>query len=247
MSEWFREENFWRRFGKCMFHPKSFSAAAAEVADILACAADDVARVLDLGCGPGRHAVPLAGTGVAVTGVDLSRHLLDLGQAYAKREQVQVDWVQADMRGFHAAGRFDLIISMWTSFGYFEDPADDREVLARCHENLRPGGTLLLDVVGKEYLARNIEPVHLTELENGSLLIERPLLEDDLCRVSNEWLLIEGERVHRAQWHHNVYSGRELADLVTAAGFSKVRIQGNLRGAAYDLDAERLVLVATRA
>ncbi|MDX1569484.1 MAG: methyltransferase domain-containing protein [Xanthomonadales bacterium] len=229
-----------------MFQPEKFERAASEIDAIVAFCNSPVRDVLDLGCGPGRHAVPLALAGKRVTGVDLSPHLLAQARAYAEAHEARAEWVQADMREFRSPGDFDLIVSMWTSFGYFDDPEDDREVLGLCLENLRPGGTLLVDIAGKEYMARNIEPVHLTELDDESLLIERPTLEDRMCRYSNEWLLIEGDRVHRAHWHHNLYSARELADLLSDAGFEPPLIYGDLEGNPYDLDAERLIAVARK-
>ena len=148
------------------------------------------------------------------------------------------------MREFTRPDTFDLVISMWTSFGYFDDPGDDLKVLENCHSALHPGGALLLDVVGKEYVVRNIEPVHLTEYADGDILVERPLLEANMTRYSNEWLLIRGEQVERAKWHHNLYSGQELVDRLQSAGFADVALYGSLEGDEYDLDSERLIAAA---
>jgi len=200
--------------------------------------------VLDLACGPGRHAVPLAQRGLKVTGVDLSNHLLQQAGEYADRSACQVEWVREDMRSFKRQASFDLIICMWTSFGYFDDPDDDLMVLQNCHHNLADGGALLLDVVGKERVIRDLNPVHLTEFDNGDLLVERPLLSDEMTRYNNEWLLIRGDRVDRTEWHHQLYSGLELGDRLQQAGFSEVSIKGSLDGDEYDLDAERLIAVA---
>ena len=227
-----------------MFREERFREAEAEIDDLLALTGVRTHTVLDLGCGPGRHAIPLAARGLQVTGVDLSRVLLEQAEQRASEAGVAVEWLRADMRQFSRPAAFDLVISMWTSFGYFEKPEDDLQVLRHCHQALRPGGALLLDVVGKEYVVRNIEPVHLTEYDNGDILIERPLLEAGMTRYSNEWLLIRGQRVDRAHWHHNLYSGQELADRLQTVGFGDLALYGNLDGAEYDLESNRLVVVA---
>ena len=229
-----------------MFLDDRFEAARDEISDLIALAGTPVSRVADLGCGPGRHAVPLAELGLAVTAIDLSEHLLARGRDYAASRQASVEWVCQDMRAFSRPASFDLVISMWTSFGYFESPEDDRLVLRQSLHNLCSGASLIIDVVGKEYVARNLQPVHLTEYDDGALLVERPLLTRDLTRYENEWILIEGDRVHRAQWQHNLYSGRELHDLFVAAGFEDVAVYGSLQGDDYDLDAERLVVVGRK-
>lgn len=241
---WFDDEAFWAVFGSCMFRPERFEAAATEVPAILALTGVETQAVLDLGCGPGRHAVPMAERGLDVTALDLSSHLLEHGRQYAQQQQAVVEWVRGDMRQFRQEGAYDLVLSMWTSFGYFDDPADDFKVLECCYANLRQGGALIVDIAGKEILVRDVQPVHLTEYHGGDILIERPVIEDGMSRLSNEWLLIQGDRVHRAQWHHNLYSGKELEERLRCAGFDEVALYGGLDGSEYDLEAERLVAVA---
>lgn len=244
--EWFEDEDFWRIFGDCMFAEARFRDAEADVEPILALTGLAEGTVLDLGCGPGRHAIPLARRGFAVTAVDLSAGLLKRARARARRAGVATEFVCEDMRRFARPGGFDLIVSLATSFGFFDDPADDLRVLAQCHRNLRQGGALLLDLVGKEYLVRHLEPVHLTEFDDGALLIERPVLEAQMSRYANQWILIRDGIAHTAHWHQNLYSGVELADRLRSAGFSEVAIYGGLDGRDYDLESERLIALARK-
>ncbi len=244
VNNWFADEQFWDTFGDCMFHPASFRVAQEQAPLLVELAGGQQHRILDLGCGPGRHAVPLALLDQQVTGVDLIGVLLDQAKRLAAEAEAEVEWVQADMREFSRPDAFDLIISMWSSFGYFDDPADDLRVLQRCRDNLAPGGTLVLDVVGKEIVCRDLEPVHVTELDDGALLVERPVLEEQMTVYSNEWTLVRDGVAHSAQWHHQLYSGAELRQLLTAAGFERINLQADLSGTDYDFDAERLVVVA---
>ncbi|MEM9304511.1 MAG: class I SAM-dependent methyltransferase, partial [Pseudomonadota bacterium] len=111
-TDWYDDDRFWALFGDCMFHPETFARAAEELPAIIALAGIPVARVLDLGCGPGRHAVPFAEAGLAVTGVDLSRTLLDQGRARAAAAGVELEWIEGDMRRFDRPGGFELILSL---------------------------------------------------------------------------------------------------------------------------------------
>jgi len=96
------------------------------------------ARVLDVPCGQGRHARLLAEAGYRVDGLDYSAHLL--GVARARGDAVR--YTRGDMRALPArwTGRFDAVVNLFTSFGFFLDPADDERTIASFARVLRPGG-----------------------------------------------------------------------------------------------------------
>ena len=98
--------------------------------------------MLDLCCGPGRFSIELAKRGFRVTGVDRTRFLLGKAKSREKKAGVKVEWVESDMRDFVRPGAFDLALSMFTSFGYFDDKADDLRVLRQVCESLKPGGEI---------------------------------------------------------------------------------------------------------
>jgi SAM-dependent methyltransferase len=225
-----------------MFNDDTFARGAREVQQLLALVDGEPQTVLDLGCGPGRHALPLADAGLTVTAVDTSPSLL--AQLEAALDGRDIEIVEADMREFTRAEAFDLVVVMWTSFGYFTDEADHARVLDNIRTSLKPGGRLVLDLVGIEYLCRNLEPVHLTEYDDGRVLIERPDLTDHMTRLDNQWMLIDGERVHYHDFSHRVWSAGEISGLIRQQGLEVVGVHGDYEGADYDIDAERLVVIA---
>ena len=96
-------------------------------------------RLLDLCCGPGRFAIPFARLGFRVTGVERTNYLLRKARARSKSTKVGVEWIERDMRDFIRPGGFDPVLSMFTSFGYFDD-WQNRRVLENVCASLRPGG-----------------------------------------------------------------------------------------------------------
>jgi SAM-dependent methyltransferase len=242
--QWFEDEDFWQDFYPYMFSAERFAAAGEEVDKITALTGRNEGSVLDLCCGPGRHAAEFARRGFEVTGVDRSPFLLARAHEHAQTAGVSVEWVMEDMRSFVRPAAFDLACSLFTSFGYFEDEKDDLKVLSNLHRSLKPGGVLIMETLGKERLARVFQPAICSQVEDGTLWLQRPQLLNDCCRVRSEWTLIKDGKTRTTTFEHTVYSGRELKDRLLLCGFQEVQLFADLQGSAYNLDAARLVAVA---
>jgi SAM-dependent methyltransferase len=244
MEAWFENESFWREGYRFMFSDDAFRAATDQVEHILTVTGVTSGRVLDLACGPGRHAVPLARKGFHVTGVDASAFLLAKGQEHADSSHVEVEFVHADMRAFRRSRAFDLTVSMFSSFGYFLERADDRQVAANIHDCLRSGGVALIDVMSKELTGR-FKDTWITEAE-GVTRVERHEIIDNWTRIKSEWILIRDSSVQRFEYYVRIYSGQELSDLLRAAGFEDIVLCGDLDGRPYGPNARRLIAIARK-
>jgi SAM-dependent methyltransferase len=246
--EWFESEDFWQDFYPYMFSPERFAAAKEEVSRILALTQCSGGSLLDLCCGPGRHAVEFAERSFRVTGVDRSPFLLDRAREHAAASQAgpSIEWIKEDMRNFVRPATFDLACSLFTSFGYFKDEQDDLRVLRNIHQSLKETGVLVIDVLGKEKLARTWLNTISSELADGALLVQRPQLLDDWSRIRSEWILIKDGQTRAFSFEHTIYSGRELKDRLLGCGFQQVQLFGDLQGSPYNLEAPRLVAVARK-
>jgi SAM-dependent methyltransferase len=241
--EWFDDDDFWRELCPFLFSEKRLASAPEDVGKILALAAPEGKAALDLCCGPGRCSVALAQAGFGVTGVDRTKYFLDEARARARAAHVKVDWVQADMRDFVRKEAFSLALSMFTSFGYFDDRREDIEVLGNILASLKPGGVFLIDVMGKECLAKVFQPTMCDALPDGTRLIQRHEIVDDWTRVRNEWILIRNGVAKNYLFQHNIYSGQELRDRLEQVGFTNVKLFGSLDGEEYGLSSHRLIAV----
>jgi SAM-dependent methyltransferase len=245
--EWFESDEFWRDFYPYMFPAERFAAAKDDVARIITLTQCSGGKVLDLCCGPGRHAVEFTQRGFQVTGVDRSSFLLNRAREHAGQTGAAVEWVKEDMRRFVRPTAFDVACNLFTSFGYFTDEQDNLQVLRNLCQCLKEGGALVMEMLGKERLARNWQNSICTELPDGTLLLQRPQLRDDWCRIVSEWVLIKDGHTRSFSFEHSIYSGRELKDRLLSSGFQKVELFGDLLGSPYGLDAARLVAVARKA
>jgi SAM-dependent methyltransferase len=229
-----------------MFSERRFSDAADQAVKLVKLANPQGRKVLDLCCGPGRFSIPLAAKGFVVTGVDRTAFLLEKARACAKAAGVKIEWIKEDMRNFIRPEAFDLVVSMYTSFGYFDERQHDLDVLHNTFRNLKPGGIFLIDVFGKERVARVFQPTVAESLEDGSVLVKRHEIFDDWTRIRNEWILIRDGKAQTFNFHHTIYSGQELRDRLQLVGFRNIKLYGNLDGDDYNLRAERLIAAALK-
>jgi len=200
----------------------------------------------DLGCGRGRHAIPLARRRYKVTGVDISEKMLGLARTRAEREGVKVEWVREDMRTFCRPGAFDLCLSLFTSFGYFTD-AENQKVLVNVGKSLKEGGALLLDLrnAGKG----------LSRLEDGGKTMEVPAgklsmsvrFDRRTMRAKAEHVLTrpDGIRISSA-FDVRVYSMEELCEMLRGAGMEVKDFYGSLSGDPFTDESPRMVTLAVR-
>jgi SAM-dependent methyltransferase len=243
MSNWFENDRFWEKTYPFMFRDARIEGTAAEMTDLLALIGESPGDVLDLCCGPGRASVELARRGARVTGVDRSAFMLDKARARAASAAVDVEWVSSDMRDFVRPESFDLALSLFTSFGYFETAEDNARVLSNVRQSLRPGGKLAMDLGNKERLARIFLPESCSETPDGRLMFERRRVVPGWQRIENTWYVMEDGRYEAFTFCHWVYSAAELRDLLFSAGFSQVSLYGSFAGAPFVGDA-RLHVVA---
>jgi SAM-dependent methyltransferase len=204
------------------------------------------AAVEDLGCGRGRHAIPLARRGYKVAGVDISENMLRLARNRAEREGVQVEWVKEDMRTFCRRDTFDLCLSLFTSFGYFSD-AENQTVLDNVGKSLKKGGTLLLDLRNAGKGLSRLEDMDKTvEVPSGNLRMS-VRFDRRAMRARAEHTLIrpDGIRISSA-FDVRVYSMEELWQMLRKAGMEVKDFYGSLSGAPFTDESSRMVTLAVR-
>jgi SAM-dependent methyltransferase len=245
--QWSDDPALWEAMEPALCAPERLALAEGDVTAILAATGvPPGSRVLDLGCGPGAHAVALARREYRVTGVDTSSRLLERARSAARTSGVEVEWIDADVRDFRRPAAFDLVCSLYASFGYFDD-RQNRRVLENVFASLAPGGALLLDLVGREGAARRSRGEPRWRDVNGALYLERSAIADDGSSMVSDWTVVRGGERAEFQVRQRLYSGAELRELLQSVGFAAVRLAGDLAGGTpYDESAHRLVALGRR-
>ncbi len=239
---WYREA-FGRHYLEVYAH-RDEESARREVefaADALELSSGD--RVLDLACGAGRHSRALAALGCRVTAMDLSPELL----ASALTAVGGPDYVRGDMRSLPfpgSSGVFDVVCQFFTSFGYFEDQSDDESVLAEVKRVLRPGGKYLFDYLNAERIVAGLVP-ESTDRMGGFTLHQRRRITPDGTRVEKDVVIREGGTI-RSEYTESVrlYTEDDIRGMMSRSGLTPLCLYGDLAGAPFTSDSERLVVVA---
>jgi SAM-dependent methyltransferase len=178
------------------------------------------ARILDCPCGQGRHAHLLAEAGYRVDGIDYSRELL----AAAKRRGTAptLRYTRADMRRLPGrwSGRFDAVVNLFTSFGFFMDPADDARVIREFARVLQPDGVFIWhgasrDGVSAKFLARD-----WWTTRDGTLIAQRRRFDplSGVLTVESNWRGRSTRRRVRREHRIRLYTATRLAELCASAG-----------------------------
>lgn len=195
-------------------------------------ATGSVRTVLDMGCGTGNHALPLATRGYSVAGVDLSTEMLEAARQKAAQQNLDAQFYQGDVRDFSLYETFDAATMMFAVLGYQLSNEDVLQALKTAHRHLKEGGVLTFDVwYGLAVL--NLRPetrVSTIDTERGSLLrVASGSLDvtQHRCDVRYQLWLLDGDRlVDRTAETHGMryFFPQELALFLELAGFRLQRI-----------------------
>lgn len=242
---WHEDDSLWETWGPRIFSPNRIADAVDEV--------DKVAKLLDFGqkdlildvcCGIGRHSLELARRGYQVTGVDRTQGYLDKARRRAREEGLDIEFVREDMRFFLRPDAFDIAIGMFTSVSYFEDPEDDKRVVKNVFESLRARGRFIIQMNGKETLAKVFRERDWTENEeDGVIVLQESKVSQNWSWMECRWIMLKGNERMENKTSQRLYAGSEIAGLLRECGFNRVDVYGDLQGNPYDHNARQLVVV----
>ena len=242
--DWFENDQFWVRFAPIMFDAERWEDTPWEVDNLLKLTGLHAGgTVLDSCCGVGRHALEFARRGFKVTGVDRTAPYLDAAAESADSENLDIEFVLQDVRSFSRPAAFDLAMNLFTSFGFFSSVEEEKQYITSIHTNLTGNGIFVIDVNGKETLARDFKLSEEYE-KDGYTVRGEYLIEEDFSLLNNTWSISRDGEEYSFQFSHRIYSAVELKQLLLECGFSKVEVYGGFDGRPYNHEAIRLITVA---
>ncbi|NIR27207.1 MAG: methyltransferase domain-containing protein [Phycisphaerae bacterium] len=245
-NSWHNQDKFWELFEPILFNQQRQSSTKVEVEQVVSLLKiQHNDRILDLCCGTGRHSLEMSQQGFDVVGVDRTASFIEKAKQKAEKNNLKAEFIVGDMREYCQPSSFNIVMNLFGSFGYFEDPDDDRQVVENMYASLYPGGRFLIETMGKEILARGFQEREWSE-EGDTLVLAERKPQQHWGRIQTRWIVIKGNQRVEHTVSVRSYSAVELSSLLADCGFAKVQVYGDLEGLDYDQGAKRLVVIGTK-
>ena len=184
-------------------------------------------KVLDAACGYGRHAIYLSLKGYKVFGFDLSKNLLAKAYENSIAQNVKLNLIQADIREICFKTEFDLILNLFTSFGYFESDDENFSFVRRAVKFLKENGYYVMDYFNKYYLEKNLVPQSEKIIDNLRVVEERKIVHD---RVIKEITIFSNNSIEKYFESVKLYDVNTIIDEFLKAGYKFDKIFGDYDG-----------------
>lgn len=221
------EELFGDDFSRAIFPPtrEQISAEVDFIERSLGVAKGGV--ILDLACGSGDHAIELASRGYAVVGYDLSITMLAQAQEIAQERDQKLNFLQGDMREMAFEETFDGIYCWSSSFGYFEEEKNIN-VAQRMFKALRPGGTLVLDIANRDYVAAQT-PSSVWFEGDSCVCMDDAQIDWITSRLKvKRTVMLDDGRSKECNYSVRLYGLHELGKLLHDVGFAIRNASGQI-------------------
>ncbi|MNI43435.1 dTDP-3-amino-3,4,6-trideoxy-alpha-D-glucopyranose [compost metagenome] len=189
--------------------------------------------------------------GYKVTGIDLSGILLK--EARNNDPEGKITWIQSDMRDLPLEEKFDAVVNLFTSFGYFDKDEEHVKVLKEISRVLKPGGRFIIDFLNPEYTISHLVP-HSERVDDGQRITENRVVEDGYVKKKITIIddNISGSIEASIQQPRNylerirMYTKEQFADMLHQSGLKLEKVHGGYDEEEYDeAHSPRMIMVGT--
>ncbi|MGB9749530.1 MAG: class I SAM-dependent methyltransferase [Caldisericia bacterium] len=200
-------------------------------------------RILDLGCGIGRHLIEFGKKGIKGVGIDFNKKFINIAKKN-KQKNKYIKFINMDIRKINFVDEFDAAISIWTSFGYFKDE-ENIDLLKKINRSLKKGGKLLIDIENINYLINNL-PKERWENNMGVYILERNKLNIKSSRVKTIRILIKNNKKYEYIRDYRIYTLVEIKNYLENSGFKLTTFYGGYEKEELNLFSKRLIMISEK-
>lgn len=203
--------------------------------------------VLDLCGGHGRIAIPLAQKGVNVHVLDFNKDFLNSAQEKANEKDVNIETCKSDMREIPYSNKFDAVINIYASFGYFKSEKENLKVLKEVNRSLKLNGLFLIDVQNSKWIEKNHSP-EMREQHDTKTIIKKSKLDLENKRNRVEIFIVDNKNKKTTKTLHEtrLYSFNELKNKLENTGFKIVKKYGNFEKEKLNPGKSRRIITLAR-
>lgn len=174
---------------------------------------------LDLGCGSGRYSQAIAKKGFNVLGLDTSAKLLRIALS-ENISSSKLNLVRADMRKLPVNTSFMIILSLFTSFGYFETDHEHQEIINSAYSNLKKGGYFVLDIPNRDYVINRVKSNNETsKIIDQIKIVEIREIDSAQKRIIKTIFIDTGKKKLEYVESVRLFSDNQIQSMLNIAGF----------------------------
>ncbi len=213
----------------------------------------NVKTVLDMTCGTGSQVFYLTQRGYKVIGSDFSPELLKQARAKAKKQSLDIIFIDGDMRDLQV-GQFDAVITMFNAIGHL-DKLDFGKALQNIHKNLKNGGIYIFDIFNSQAITDDIIDSFKMDIEtvvNGVKIRNQQHSEIDrqnnLLTSHDHYTIIKDgnePEIHTNSFSLQIYTADELKQMLARNGFESLN-QYDIEGKEFLAEKSLNVLTVAR-
>lgn len=237
--------NFFRANSPFLRHPLLTAERTAREIDFLAprLAIAPPARVLDIGCGFGRHSIELARRGYTAVGIDPSAAMIAAARQRASEAGVAPAFRQVAAETFHDDQPFDAAICLFTTLGQLSASGDNLALLGRVFSLLRPGARLAVETPQRDVTVRNIKSYERFDGPNNRAEVTRSF-DPNSNELTERFEVGADGPGERYILRYRLFSAAELANLLLDAGFTGVEFTDGYNNAPLRSDSPAMLAIA---
>jgi ubiquinone/menaquinone biosynthesis C-methylase UbiE len=212
-------------------------------------------HVLDCACGTGRHSLILSESFPLVVGIDLSNMLINQAQnalksQYSSKNKSSLHFIRADSRNLPFRNKsFDLITSLFTSFGYFENDYDNISLLARWNELLGASGFLILDIINPVTIKRRLIPESIKYSKNFTFEEKRKVSLGETRIIKTIKVIPSSPQIESRVYNESVrlFTLQQIKNAMDDIGLQVQHVLGDYRGSSYiQEESDRMIIIAQK-
>jgi len=198
--------------------------------------------ILDAACGNGRHILTFSKLAKKIIGFDLSKTQLKKAVKLLNENSVDNSFlIQSDVRNISFKTKFDLILNLFTSFGYFENDDDNFQFIINSKQFINLNGVFVLDIINKKYLINNIIKMTTKTYEDYNIVENRELSDDFIIKKIEVTKELDKKIFYEKV---KLYDKSKIVSIFESVGYQLIEVFGNYNGESYNSNnSERMIMV----
>ena len=197
--------------------------------------------ILDIACGKGRHSIYFNKRGMKVEGIDLSHNSINIAK---KEENTTLNFSVYDMRKVFKKDTFDIIVNLFTSFGYFKKNEDEQKAITAMALSLKQEGTLIIDFMNTKKVIKNLVESERKEVDGVNFNIKRSIRNNYIIK---DIIFSDNGNNYQFQEKVKALTLDDFSKLISHAGLKIIDIFGDYRLKDFNaLTSERLIIICKK-